>query len=132
MGKQAGVLSLAAFAAVGLISIAQAHHGTSGSYDQNKIVKLTGVVKEFRWRNPHSALFLVAKDATGNDATFALEMGSPNTLVRMGFTRALIKPGDTVEVEMHPSYTGPHNGEALSRQIVVNGKVLKDATQASR
>ena len=48
---------------------ALAHHGTAGSYDSTKVVKVDGTVKEFRWRNPHSALFIVGKDTTGKVQT---------------------------------------------------------------
>src|SRR5579863_7844820 len=99
-----------------------AHHGTAGSYDQTKTLKITGVVKEFRWRNPHSALFVDAKDESGKMVTYALEMGSPQTLVKFGYTRTTFKPGDQLVVQIHPSFTNPTSGEALSRLVVINGK----------
>ena len=107
-----------------------AHHGTAGSYDQNKVVKLNGTVKEFRWRNPHSALFVEAKDGAGKAQLYTLEMGSPNTLVKFGYTRETFKPGDSLVVEMHPSFTNPTSGEALSREVVVNGRSIKQAGTA--
>jgi hypothetical protein len=86
------------------------------------------VVKEFRWRNPHSALFLAGKDESGETVTYSLEMGSPNTLVRFGYRRDTFKPGDKVVLEMHPSRTNSTSGESLSsRPILVNGKPLKPA-----
>jgi hypothetical protein len=102
-----------------------AHHGTAGSYDQNKVVKVTGTVKEFRWRNPHSALFVTGKDVSGAELTYTLEMGSPNTLVKFGYTRDTFKPGDALIIDMHPSFTNPESGEALSREVTINGKVVK-------
>jgi len=104
-----------------------AHHGTAGSYDQNKTITVQGTVKEFWWRNPHSALFLDANDESGKPVTYALEMGSPQTLVKFGYTRTTFKPGDKVTMPMHPSFTNPVNGEALSRNVTVNGNKLKDA-----
>ena len=109
-----------------------AHHGTAGSYDQNKVVKLNGTVKEFRWRNPHSALFVEARDDSGKSQVYTLEMGSPNTLVKLGYTRETFKPGDKLMVDMHPSFTNPTSGEALSREVVVNGKTIKQAGPAER
>jgi hypothetical protein len=107
-----------------------AHHGTATSYDQNRIVAITGTVKEFWWRNPHSALFLVGADEAGKPVTYALEMGSPFTLVRMGYTRTTFKPGDKVSLEMHPSHASPTSGESLSRTVIVNGRPLKPAGAA--
>jgi hypothetical protein len=120
------VFGLAALALLVTSSPLFAHHGTSGSYDQKIVVTVTGVVKEFRWRNPHSALFIVGKDPSGNEVTYVLEMGSPNTLVNSGLTRKLIKVGDTVVIKMHPSYRTPTSGESLARNgFLLNGKEIK-------
>ena len=104
--------------------IVSAHHGVSGFYDQNRLVTVEGVVKEFSWRNPHSGLFVLVKDAAGNEQTYALEMGSPGALARQGFTRNSIKPGDHVVAPFHPAYTNPVAGELESRDVVVNGKAV--------
>lgn len=105
-----------------------AHHGTSGSYDASKVLKVEGTVKEFRWRNPHSALFIVGKDAAGKPMTYALEMGSPATLVKVGYTAKSIKPGDKIIAEMHPSFTNPANGYSPSTlKITLNGKLMRTA-----
>jgi hypothetical protein len=103
-----------------------AHHGTAGSYDDSKVLTIKGTVKEFRWRNPHSALFLVGKDESGRQVTYALEMGSPVTLVRLGYSRDTFKVGDQAVMDMHPSFTNPVNGYApTSLRAEVNGKVLR-------
>lgn len=99
-----------------------AHHGTAGFYDKNKIVKVEGVVKEFRWRNPHSGLFLIVKDASGKELTYAIEMGSPAALSRSGYSRYTFKPGDAVVAEVYPSYGSVITGEADSNRVWVNGK----------
>jgi hypothetical protein len=118
-----------AAAALALITApAFAHHGTSGSYDSTKVVKIDGTVKEFRWRNPHSALFIVSKNAAGAETTYALEMGSPATMARAGYTASSFKFGDKVQAEMHPSFTNPANGFApLTLHMVVNGKAMRTA-----
>jgi hypothetical protein len=119
-------LSTVAVVGIFLLSIPVfAHHGTAVSYDQNKLVRVKGIVKEFSWRNPHSALFLEGKDEAGNAVTYSLEMGSPNVLAKLGYTRYIMKPGDEVEMEMHPSFTTPTSGEADSRHhVIINGKEL--------
>ena len=108
-----------------------AHHGTAGSYDQTKTVTVQGTVKEFWWRNPHSALFVNGADEAGKPVIYALEMGSPQTLVKIGYTRTTFKPGDKITMPMHPSFTNPVNGEALSRDVSVNGNKLKDTGGAN-
>jgi hypothetical protein len=114
---------------LGAPSLGWAHHGTSGFYDQSRVVKITGTVKEFRWRNPHSGLFIVAKDASGKEVVYSLEMGSPNALSRAGLSRQSFKAGDTVVADMHPSYGSPTNGELFSRSVWVNGKPVATQTE---
>jgi hypothetical protein len=110
-----------------------AHHGTAGSYDQSKLFVVQGTVQEFRWRNPHSALFVLGKDAAGKDTTYVLEMGSPNTLVKMGYKRDTFKPGDKVMMDTHPSFTNPANLESLSsHKVLLNGKELQKRAAAGQ
>ncbi len=127
------ICSLTAVVLLGISGPLFAHHGTAGSYDQNKVVTVTGVVKEFRWRNPHSALFIISKDKSGNDVEYVLEMGSPNTLVNSGMTRKMIKPGDSIVVKMHPGLANPTSGESLTRDgFVLNGKEIKAPERAAK
>ena len=121
MTKICGLAVLALLAPCGLLF---AHHGTAGFYDQTRKIRIEGVAKQFAWRNPHCGLFLISKDAAGNEVTYVLEMGSPNTLGRMGFTRNSIKPGDKVVAEVHVSFTNPAAGEAEARFVEVNGKLV--------
>ena len=67
------------------------HHGTAASYDQKRTVKVKGIVKEFLWRNPHSSLYLEGKDESGKVVSYSIEMGSPNTLAKLGYTRNTFK-----------------------------------------
>lgn len=120
-------LTVFGFTALALIvpgGVLFAHHGVAGFYDQKKMIKVEGVVEKFEWRNPHCGLFLVAKDEAGNDVTYALEMGSPGSLARQGFTRNSIKAGDHVVAPFHPAFANPLAGELESRDVVVNGKTV--------
>lgn len=99
-----------------------AHHGTAASYDQSKNVTLKGTVTEFLWRNPHSALFLDVKNADGKVVNYSIEMFSPSLLVQRGYTRTMMKKGDEVELDVHPSLAGTPSGECLGCRLLVNGK----------
>src|SRR3954470_5456737 len=83
-----------------------AHHGTAVNYDANKEVKITGKVTEFWWRNPHSALFLDVTDDKGAVVKWSVELGSPATLLRSGWTRRTFTPGDEVTMVLNPSRVG--------------------------
>jgi hypothetical protein len=105
---------------------AAAHHGTAVSYEQGSWITVKGTVTEFRWRNPHSALFLDITDDKGAQVNYAIELPSPVLMSRSnGWTRATFKEGDTVEFRVHPSRTGAPVGECLTDCLVyVNGELL--------
>ncbi len=107
------------------VSIAFSHHGTAVSYDQEQWFTVTGTVTEFRWRNPHSALFLDVSREDGGVINYAIELPSPVLMSRsIGWTRATFRIGDTVQFRVHPSRTGAPVGECLSNcQVFVNGEV---------
>lgn len=105
-----------------------AHHGTAGFYNQKQKIRIAGVATQFMWRNPHCGLLLQGRDAAGKSVTYTLEMGSPNTLARMGYNRLSIKPGDKVVVQAHIAYANPLAGEAEGRYIEVNGKPVATGT----
>jgi len=116
------------------IPAATAHHGTAVSYDQENWITVTGTVTEFRWRNPHSALFLDIKDEAGNTINYAIELPSPVLMSRtIGWNRATFKPGDSVEFRVHPSRTGAPVGECLfDCEVLVNGAVPASTTDRER
>lgn len=121
--KAIGLVALALLVASGSLF---AHHGTAGSYDHKKVVTVKGVVKEFRWRNPHSAIFLMGKDTSGAEVTYAIEMSAPASALKRGYTRNTMKPGDEVVMQMYPSFTNPVNGVSVTEApIIINGKEFK-------
>ena len=99
-----------------------AHHGTAASYDQKKTVTVKGVVTQFLWRNPHSALFLETKDENGKTGKYSVEMFSPGLAVKQGYNRNSFKVGDQVVLELHPSLAGEPVGKCLGCKVLVNGK----------
>ena len=77
-----------------------AHHSISAEFDTNKPVKFTGKVTKVEWMNPHIWFYIDVKDeATGKVTNWGWEMGSPNGLMRRGWTRNSLKIGDVVTVE---------------------------------
>jgi hypothetical protein len=77
----------------------RAHHSFAADYDVKKPVTLTGTVTKVEWTNPHVHFFLTVKDASGTAAEWDLEMGAVNGLLRRGWTRAMLTPGDVVTVD---------------------------------
>jgi hypothetical protein len=118
-------------AIVSLLVIASpllAHHGTNISYDHNKPTKLSGVVTEFVWQNPHVQLYFDVKDEKGNVVHWAGELNSPSVLRMQGWTRTHFKPGDQITITVFPSKVGTPVGVVdRSSPIISNGKELVSA-----
>jgi hypothetical protein len=128
--KRSVGLSLSAAFFTAAVAPALAHHGTAVNYDASKTITLEGTVTEFRWRNPHSALFLDVTDENGTVTNYAIELLSPTLLSRgeLGWTRRTFKPGDHVVFEVHPSRTGAPVAEGACRQtcyVLINGEPPK-------
>ena len=102
---------------------AWAHHSGAG-VDRTKTVTISGVVKEFRWTNPHSWIDLEVTDAKGGAPTvWSVEMNPPPYLVRSGWKASTLKPGDKVSVTLNPIRTGEPGGIFVSVALA-DGRVL--------
>lgn len=75
-----------------------AHHSFAAEYDEKKPVTLKGVVTKVEWTNPHARFYLDVKDERGNVVNWNLELASPNVLIRNGWKRKSLQPGDQVVV----------------------------------
>ena len=76
-----------------------AHHAFAAEFDADKPITLTGSVTKIEWANPHAWFYIDVKDETGKVTNWGLEMGSPNGLMRAGWSRNSMKLGDVVTVE---------------------------------
>src|SRR5262249_10138747 len=77
-----------------------AHHSFAAEYDANKPITLTGKVTKVEWQNPHTYFYIDVKDAKTNEvANWAVELGSPNSLMRLGWSRKSMKIDDIVTIQ---------------------------------
>ena len=99
--KYLGFLGCAAAFALTAIAIpAAAHHSFAAEYDGSKQITLMGKVTKIDWTNPHTFFYIDVKDEKTNEvANWAAEMNSPNSLMRLGWTRGSLKLDDVVTVE---------------------------------
>ena len=102
---------------------AMAHHAFAAEFDSTKPVSLQGVVTKMEWINPHSWIHLDVKNADGTVTKWMIEGGTPNTLVRRGFTKDSLKPGTEIRVEGFRAKNGANraNGRDL---VLPDGKRL--------
>ena len=111
---------VAGLALVGAVSVS-AHHSFSAEFDATKTFKMTGTVTKIEWMNPHTFFYIdVTDDKTKKVTNWAMEMGSPNGLMRQGWTRNSMKAGDVVTVEGSLAKDGSPTGNA--RTVMLNGK----------
>ena len=91
---------------------ASAHHAFSAEFDEKMPVKMTGTVTKLEWQNPHTWFYIDVKDDSGKVTNWGMEMGSPNLLIRSGWSRNSLKVGDVVSVEAFRAKDGSNNANA--------------------
>ena len=100
-----------------------AHHGNA-AYDDKNPITIKGTVTEFSWTNPHVQIYLDVKDDKGKVAHWSVETYSPGKLVRAGWNKDIVKPGDQVSITLIPAKSGAPVG-FLHKLVQADGKELK-------
>jgi hypothetical protein len=105
-----------------------AHHSFAAEFDANRPLNLKGVVTKIEWSNPHTYFYLDVTDPEGKVVNWGMEMGSPNGLMRAGWTRNTLHVGDEVTVEGAQAKDGTFVGNARAVVLAATGKRLFAAT----
>jgi Family of unknown function (DUF6152) len=101
---------------------AYAHHSAAG-IDQTKTVTQEGIVKQFKWANPHSWLEIEVPNGKGGTDIWNLEMNPPAYLVRAGWKSTTVKPGEKIKFTARPFKNGDPGGLFVN-VILADGRVL--------
>lgn len=107
-----------------------AHHSFAAEYDRSKSVTLKGTVTKVEWMNPHARFYVDVKDDKGTVTNWEFELGSPNGLMRAGWTRNSLKEGETITVAGSLAKDGSHLANASSVTLENGKKVLSGVSSA--
>ena len=119
------VLVVAAVALLVAAGSAVAHHSFSAEFDRTKKFSMTGTVTKVEWMNPHTFFYIdVTDEKTKKVTNWAMEMGSPNGLMRQGWSRNTMKIGDKVTVDGSLAKDGSPTGNATTVILVATGQKL--------
>jgi len=122
--RRAAAALLVLSACVVLPPPAVSHH-SNVAYEVNKVVTITGVVREFQWVNPHTWVHVVVDDGKGGKVEWACEGRAPGVLLRAGWTRNSLKAGETVTIDMSPAKDGTRSS-IIARVTKADGTILSN------
>ena len=114
------------------------NHGTRAEFDISKPVKLEGTVTTMDWINPHSWIHLDVKGPDGKVVSWMVEGGSPNILLRRGFTKKSLEPGTVIVVEGYQAKNGENraNGANITftdgKRLFLGGSNPNEQPQAGK
>jgi hypothetical protein len=106
-----------------------AHHSFAAEFDANSPIELTGTVTKVEWANPHTFFYIDVTTPKGDIENWALEMGSPNGLMRRGWTRDSMKIGDVVMVTGSRAKDGSTKGNARSVTLSTGKQLFAGSSQ---
>jgi Family of unknown function (DUF6152) len=95
---------------------ALAHHAFTAEFDAKKPLKLRGTVAKVELINPHSWIHIDVKNSDGTTTRWMIEGGTPNTLLRRGFTKNSLPAGTEILVDGYQAKDGSNraNGRDLT------------------
>jgi Family of unknown function (DUF6152) len=101
-----------------------AHHSFAAEFDAEKPVTLEGTVVKWEMINPHGWITLSVAAPDGKTDEWMVETSNPNGLMRLGWTKNSLKPGDEITVEGYLSKDGSHTANAARITLPDGSKVF--------
>ena len=104
-----------------------AHHAFQAEFDDKKPVHLVGKVTKMEWINPHAWIHIDVSGPDGKVTSWMVECGSPNIMLRRGFTKESLEFGSELTVDGYQAKNGSNraNGSSVTfrdgRRLFVGG-----------
>jgi hypothetical protein len=108
----AAVLTAALTGSIGVTPVL-AHH-SFGLFDMTKSSEIEGTVIKLEWSNPHCWLFVMVASPDSAESSYGFELTSVGEMIRRGWTKTAVKPGDKVKVKFHPVRDGRPAGYMMT------------------
>jgi len=122
------VKPLALTCALAIVALASnraaAHHSFAAEFDFQKPVTLKGVVVLWEMINPHGWITIDVRSQDGRTARWMVETSNPNGLMRLGWTKRSLKPGDEITVDGYLAKDGSNTANAASVTLADGRKVF--------
>jgi hypothetical protein len=101
-----------------------AHHSFAAEFDFQKPVTLKGAVVQWEMINPHGWITIDVRAEDGKTARWMVETSNPNGLMRLGWTKRSLKPGDEITVEGYKAKDGSNTANAATVTLADGRKVF--------
>jgi hypothetical protein len=115
-----------------------AHHAFAAEFDIGKPVTLTGTVTQMEWINPHAWIHIDVKGPDGKITSWMVEGGSPNILLRRGFTKHSLETGTEIVITGYQAKSGENraNGANITfkdgKRLFLGGSNPDELPQAAK
>ena len=107
-----------------------AHHAFAAEFDQDKPIKVRGLVVKWELTNPHSWIHIDVKGADGKMVTWMIEGASPNNLYRLGLTKESLPAGSDITVEGYQAKDGSTRAVGRNLTFASGKKFFLGLTEA--
>jgi hypothetical protein len=123
-----GFVVFLAFASFPLL----AHHSFAAEFDATKPVTVKGAVTKVEWTNPHIWIYVDNKDEKETVSKWQCEMGSPNSLMRLGWRNDSLKVGQEVTIEGTRAKDGSNTCNARTVRLADGTRMFAGSSEGAR